>query len=114
MLWEGEITMNTSRQERVMAAKAAFGGENCQTFYPQESISEKGIVLRLGFIRFMASGMLLLLLLGAFASGFSYHGFNQDYVRERMEDETMWNHLEEKVQSIYVAMTKTSWIERIK
>ena len=98
-----------SRQERLMAAKAAFGtgtdrhmGRNIDSAETENLQQTEGTVFRFGLIRFMASGMLLLVLLAAFATGFSYHGFDQNYVQERMNDETTWHRLEQKVQKLYI------------
>lgn len=109
-----------SRQERVLAAKAAFGNtagggqtvswregrEREGSGAEEAALGEGAVQIRFGLMRFMASGMLLLVLLAAFATGFSYHGFDQSYVEERMNDETTWTHLEEKVQKLYVEAMK--------
>lgn len=91
-----------SRQEKLMAAKAAFGNSFTASSEEESPLQPEGAVLRFGLIRFMASGMLLLVLLAAFATGFSYHGFDRDYVQERMNDETTWHRLEQKVQKLYI------------
>lgn len=54
-----------------------------------------------GLMRFLASVMLLIVLLAAFSGGFSYRGFRQEYVEKCMSDETIWNKLEEQVQKLY-------------
>ncbi len=107
-----------SRQERLMEARAAFENDfhtagngpsfwrrpNDREPFPEEDeMQTEGMPFRFGLMRFMASCMLLLILLAAFASDFSYHGFNQDYVQERLNDGSAWDRLEKKVQSICVA-----------
>jgi hypothetical protein len=88
-----------SRQAKIMAAKAAFGEGYVPA--PEREETQRRILVP-GLWRVMASAMLLLLLLFAFSSGFSYHGFNREYVQQKMEEETLWKQVEEKVQSICV------------
>ena len=115
--WDEEQTM--SRQEKLMAAKAAFGqthtirstatpgmwkstGETGGSGQeePEAGISGKNF----GLLRFMTAGMLLLLLIAAFGQGFSYQGFDRGYVQEKLNDETSWNRLEQREQQVYFSL----------
>lgn len=109
-----------SRQQKVLAAKAAFGNvedgqrtgndayREGQELWEQERVS---VSPRLGLLRFMTAGMLLVVLMVAFHQGFSYQGFDQAYVQERLNDETAWNRLEKQVQQIYLSLEK-QWEKR--
>lgn len=116
-----------SRQQRVMEAKEAFGGSNSysqsQTNFStdsryRESFADledgdeihKRHTFRL--LRIMAAGMLFFVLVVAFSTGFSYHGFNQAYVQEKLNDETTWNRMEKQVQKVYLSLEK-QWKERV-
>jgi hypothetical protein len=86
------------RQDKIMAAKAAFQ----ETRPPvSEAPEETKVVFPVGLWRFMASVLLLILLLSAFSNGFSYHGFNREYVQEKLQEETGWQQVEQKVQTVY-------------
>ena len=89
-----------SRQQRVMEARAAFHREEQVTAEPV------AIPGHFGLLRFMASLMLLLVLMAAFANDFSYHGFDRQYVQECLADESRWQALEQKVQNIYMNIRK--------
>lgn len=115
-----QMDQQMTRQQKIMAAKASFQqtGDNAGFFYKgdfqrnfkEHSLEEAGAigvenlqtpVFHFGLVRFMASLMLLLLLLAAFSGGYSYRGFGQEYVRKCMADESAWNRLESKVQKVY-------------
>lgn len=115
-----------SRQQRIAAAKEAFQGhypisnayrssnedgiEQADWKNPTEE-SQKKHTFRL--LRMMAAGMLFLLLVFAFQNGFSYRGFNQEYVQEMLNDETTWNRLQEQVKKFYFSLEeKFSWGEK--
>lgn len=107
-----------SRQQRVMAARAAFGqgnsirtvsSRNMEEWHSREVAgpeedwhSRRGY----GLLRFMTSAMLLMVLMVAFHMGFSYEGFDRAYVQERLNDETSWNRLEKQVQQVYLSLEK--------
>ncbi len=114
---EGQSEEFISRQQKIAAAKEAFQGNQPSTLSygnsygremermdikePQEEL-QKRHTFRL--LRMMAAGMLFFLLVIAFSNGFSYHGFNQEYVQEILNDETTWNRLQCKVQELYHLM----------
>lgn len=126
---EGQIV--TSRQQRVMEAKAAFSGgegerERQRGLSPHRNLAqsaamtsgnlseeeysfyEKWRIRRcFALLRFMMAAAIVLLLMAAFSRDFSYHGFDQSYVQKQMEDETTWNALEEKVQNLYRELITT-------
>ena len=100
-----QMDQQMNRQQKIMAAKASFRqtGDNAGFFYRGDfkgnsfegagSVEEENPqtpVFHFGLVRFMASLMLLLLLLG----------FGQEYVRKCMQDESAWNRLESKVQKV--------------
>lgn len=121
-----------SRQQKVLAAKAAFGQGSSGVGRTYRGLADKppaGLAMpvrgtrgmrpgeeaseeewqaggRFGLLRFMTAGMLLLVLVAAFHQGFSYEGFDRSYVQEKLNDETAWNRLEEQVQKIYVSLEK--------
>lgn len=111
-----QMDQQMNRQQKIMAAKASFQktGDNAGFFYKgdlqgssfegagsvEEENSQKP-VFHFGLVRFMASLMLLLLLLAAFSRDFSYRGFGREYLQKCMEDESAWNCLESQVQKIY-------------
>lgn len=110
-----QMDQQMNRQQKIMAAKASFRqtGDNAGFFYrgdfkgnsfegarPVEEENPQTLVFHFGLVRFMASLMLLLLLLAAFSRDFSYRGFGQEYVRKCMQDESAWNRLESKVQKV--------------
>lgn len=122
-----------SRQQKVMAAKAAFGQNSSgmgRLYHGAPERSFSGLAApvkgtrgmpageeafpeeewqagrRFGLLRFMTAGMLLLVLVAAFHQGFSYEGFDKAYVQEKLNDETAWNRLEEQVRTIYVSLEK--------
>ena len=115
-----QMDQQMNRQQKIMAAKASFQqtGGNAGFFYKgdfqrnfkENSLEEAGAIgeenlqtpsFHFGLVRFMASLMLLLLLLAAFSQDFSYRGFGQEYVQKCMADESAWNRLESRVQKIY-------------
>lgn len=114
-----QMDQQMNRQQKIMAAKASFQqtGDNAGFFYrgdfqrnyKESSFGKTGSeeenpqtpVFHFGLVRFMASLMLLLLLLAAFSGDFSYRGFGQEYVRKCMADESAWNRLESRVQKVY-------------
>lgn len=111
-----QMDQQMNRQQKIMAAKASFQqtGDNAGFFYRGDfkghSLDSAGSVeeedstvpaFHFGLVRFMASLMLLLLLLAAFSRDFSYRGFGQEYVRKCMADESAWNRLESRVQKVY-------------
>lgn len=115
-----QMDQQMTRQQKIMAAKASFQqtGDNAGFFYKGDfqrnfkgnSFEEAGAigednpqttVFHFGLVRFMASLMLLLLLLAAFSGDYSYRGFGQEYVQKCMADESVWNRLESRVQKIY-------------
>lgn len=111
-----QMDQQMNRQQKIMAAKASFQqtGDNAGFFYRGDfkgnfpegarSVEEENSqtpVFHFGLVRFMASFMLLLLLLAAFSRDFSYRGFGKEYVQKCMADESAWNRLESKVQEIY-------------
>ena len=111
-----QMDQQMNRQQKIMAAKASFRqtGDNAGFFYrgdfkgssfegagPVEEENPQTPVFHFGLVRFMASLMLLLLLLAAFSGDFSYRGFGKEYVQKCMEDESAWNRLESQVQKIY-------------
>lgn len=116
-----------SRQQKVLAAKAAFGNveggqvppkgqpstENGAYRERQELWEQDGFSTgpRFGLLRFMTAGMLLVVLVVAFHQGFSYQGFDQAYLQERLNDETAWNRLEKQVQQVYLSLEK-QWENR--
>lgn len=106
-----------SRQQKIVAAKEAFQGKQTLKYsYGNEDDTsveqmdwkntseelQKKHTFRL--LRMMAAGMLFLLLVFAFQNGFSYHGFNQEYVQEKLNDETTWNWLKEQVKELYFSL----------
>ncbi len=106
-----------SRQQRIAAAKEAFQENQPSKYYDRNpyvisneqidgtNVSEelpKKHTFRL--LRMMAAGMLFLLLIFAFENGFSYHGFDQEYVQEMLNNETTWNRLQEQVKKIYFSL----------
>ena len=122
-----QMDQQMNRQQKIMAAKASFRqtGDNAGFFYRGDfkgnsfegagSVEEENPqtpVFHFGLVRFMASLMLLLLLLAAFSGDFSYRGFGQEYVRKCMQDEAAWNRLESKVQKVYWNVSqKPFWSE---
>lgn len=111
-----QMDQQMNRQQKIMAAKASFQqtGGNAGFFYKGDfkGSSFEGVKtveeedtrtpsFHFGLVRFMASLMLLLLLLAAFSQDFSYRGFGQEYVQKCMADESAWNRLESRVQKIY-------------
>lgn len=120
-----ETEQFSSRQQRVLEAKAAFhpnspysrqGGsvprvsqQNRFTGEMPEDELKKKHTFRL--LRIMTAGMLFFVLVIAFSNGFSYHGFNQDYVQAKLDDETTWNRLEKQVQKIYLSLEER-WKEK--
>lgn len=116
---EGQETEQfSSRQQRVLEAKAAFhpnssysreagnlSRERQQNRFTVEMTEEelqRKHTFRL--LRIMTAGMLFFVLVIAFSNGFSYHGFNQDYVQKKLDDETTWNRLEKQVQKICLSL----------
>lgn len=108
-----------NRQQKILAAKASFqqtpsGGrrynrEMSGYMADLEEVHEDAApVFHFGLFRFMTSIMLVLVLIGAFASNFEYRGFNKRYVQECMSDESLWNRVEQKVQKIYYMIQKES------
>ena len=82
-----QMDQQMNRQQKIMAAKASFRqtGDNAGFFYrgdfkgnsfegarPVEEENPQTPVFHFGLVRFMASLMLLLLLLAAFSRDFSY------------------------------------------
>lgn len=107
-----QMDQQMNRQQKIMAAKASFQGtgDDAGFFYkrdfgkaeqPVKEQQDSGPSFHFGLMRFMASVMLLIVLLAAFSGGFSYRGFRQEYVEKCMADETMWNKLEDQVQKLY-------------
>lgn len=111
-----QMDQQMNRQQKIMAAKASFQqtGGNAGFFYKGDfkgssfegakTVEEEDTQtpsFHFGLVRFMASLMLLLLLLAAFSQDFSYRGFGQEYVQKCMADESAWNRLESRVQKIY-------------
>ncbi len=117
-----------SRQQKVLAAKAAFGTvredrqASVRGSYPWmgngsegESLAEEEKTLHeewrrrrcFALLRFMSAAVLTIVLLVAFSQGFSYHGFNQEFVQEKLDDERVWNQLEQKVQQVYLNWART-------
>ncbi len=111
-----QMDQQMNRQQKIMAAKASFQqtGGNAGFFYKGDfkgssfegtkTVEEEDPqtpLFHFGLVRFMASLMLLLLLLAAFSRDFSYRGFGQEYVQKCMADESAWNRLESRVQKIY-------------
>lgn len=111
-----QMDQQMNRQQKIMAAKASFQqtGGNAGFFYKGDfkgssfegakTVEEEDTrtpLFHFGLVRFMASLMLLLLLLAAFSQDFSYRGFGQEYVQKCMADESAWNRLESRVQKIY-------------
>ena len=103
-----------SRQQKIAAAKEAFGGNQLSKVSYGNSYSREVEMVDLKdageelqkkhtfrLLRMMAAGMLFLLLVIAFQNGFSYHGFNQEYVQEMLNDETTWNRLQEQARKFY-------------
>lgn len=122
---EGQETEQfSSRQQRVLEAKAAFhpnssysrqAGSVSRDIQQNRFASEvtegdlqKKHTFRL--LRIMTAGMLFFVLVIAFSNGFSYHGFDQAYVQAKLDDETTWNRLEKQVQKIYLSLEK-QWKE---
>lgn len=128
-----------SRQQKVMAAKAAFGNSGFVRTSDHGSFGSWGtgaasdvpVIIQkngnwqnreavcgpeeewrarhsFGLIRFMAAGMLLLILVVAFHQGFSYEGFDQAYVQEKLNDEASWNRLEEQVLQVFLSLDRKS------
>ena len=104
-----QMDQQMNRQQKIMAAKASFQrtGDDAGFFYKRDlkeaeqllnETKNTGPSFHFGLMRFLASVMLLIILLAAFSGGFSYRGFRQEYVEKCMSDETTWNKLEEQVQ----------------
>ncbi len=85
-----------SRQEKILAARASF---HCPQTYaaPRERQSKHSFRL----LRVMTTGMLFLILVIAFSNGFSYHGFNKNYVQQQLNSDAHWQMVEKVVQNIY-------------
>lgn len=107
-----QMDRQMNRQQKIMAAKASFQrtGDDAGFFYKRDlkeaeqllnETKNTGPSFHFGLMRFLASVMLLIILLAAFSGGFSYRGFRQEYVEKCMSDETTWNKLEEQVQKLY-------------
>lgn len=111
-----QMDQQMNRQQKIMAAKASFqqtdgnagffykGDFKGSSYERKKTVEEKTpqtSLFHFGLVRFMASLMLLLLLLAAFSRDFSYRGFGQEYVQKCMADESAWNRLESRVQKIY-------------
>ncbi len=109
-----------SRQQKIAAAKEAFGGNQLSkvsygSSYSREvemvDLKDAGEELQkkhtFRLLRMMAAGMLFFLLVIAFSNGFSYHGFNQEYVQEKLNDETTWNQLQKQVQKLYFSIEES-------
>ncbi len=93
------------RQQRVLEAKAAFGKTPQRSALPQAPTPQQeftGHPFRL--LRVMTAWVLLLVLLAAFYNDFSYRGFDREYVQERLEDDSVWQALEERVQGAWQAV----------
>lgn len=106
-------TEQISRQQKVLEAKAAFGRRSqegtmqkyhlADTYEPAE---QETVRHPFRLLRIMTAWMLLLVLLVAFYNGFSYRGFDRQYVQKVLNDESTWNALEEKVQAVYQNITE--------
>ena len=69
-----------SRSERVMEAKKAFSDS-------RDDSEQYSTEYSFRLLRFMTAGMLFFILVIAIYNGFSYHGFNKEYIEKCLSDE---------------------------
>ena len=73
-----------SRSEKVLEAKRAFSDDR----YDIEDDSSRH---SFWLLRFMTAGMLFFILLVAIYNGFSYYGFNREYIENCLSDEKYYD-----------------------
>lgn len=69
-----------SRSERVMEAKKAFSDS-------RDDSEQYSTEYSFRLLRFMTAGMIFFILVIAIYNGFSYHGFNKEYIEKCLSDE---------------------------
>lgn len=90
-----------SRSDKILEAKSAFtpGGQSTYNRRAQDTFSERK-KHSFGLFRMLMAGMLFLVLISAFHFNFSYHGFNKEYVKEVLADNSQWEKLVNQVSQV--------------
>lgn len=90
-----------SRSDKILEAKSAFvpGGQSTYTRRTQDTVSERK-KHSFGLLRMLVAGMLFLILISAFHFNVSYHGFDKEYVKEALADNSQWEKLVKQVSQV--------------